>query len=58
MTYCAYVDNVETETDLELDEALDYLEEVLEECPTAFVRLDPMIDINEEDEEEEEEEED
>ena len=57
MTYCAYVDNIETESDLELDDALDYLREVLEVSPESFVRLDPMIEDEEEDEEDLEEEE-
>jgi DNA-directed RNA polymerase alpha subunit len=56
MTYCAYVDNIETESDLELDDALDYLREVLEESPESFVRLDPMIEDEEEDEDYEGEE--
>jgi hypothetical protein len=56
MTYCAYVDNIETESDLELDDALDYLREVLEVSPESFVRLDPMIEDGEEDEDYEDEE--
>ena len=52
MFYCVYVDNIEEESDLELDEALDLAQEILESRPEAFIRIEPMLEEGEEEDEE------
>jgi hypothetical protein len=51
MFYCVYVDNIEEESDLDLDEALDLVEDILTECPDKLIRIEPMTDEEEEEEE-------
>lgn len=53
MTYNVYVDNECEETDLELDEAIDLEQEILEECPTVQIRIEPVVDESDEEEDEE-----
>ena len=52
MYYCLYVDNIEEDSDLELDEVLDLVADILESSPEKFIRIEPMLDDEEEDEEE------
>ena len=58
MLYDVFVDNDLEEEALELDEAQELLEEILEECPEVTVRLEPTKGEEGDEEEEEDLEED